>query len=495
MLSEAKHRQPNDRKIQRLLCATLLLAYGYFFFIGGNDNVTIRLAMVHAIVEEGRLEVDHFISPNLIDKAEFNGHFYCDKAIGASLLAVPVAWLTRTVATALGVQPEFVETPQGLRRIDMRRLYVTYCATLLVIAVPTVFACLLLYRLLTDFDPDTTNRLWTTLSYGLGTFAWIYSTWFFGHQLAAAMAFIAFYVIYKMRRDGVRPAWLFLSGLAAGYSFLSDYPCAVVVAVLGLYAFYSVQCSMSNVQSESRSLVIGHWSLVIRRWSFYAIGALLPVIVLMWYNWACFGNPLDTGYKHESNPYFREQMARGLMGIHLPKLDALYGITLSPRRGLFFSCPFLLFGFAGWVALWRRGFRAESLVCAVIVGTFFFINASYYLWWGGTVYGPRFLVPCLPFLAFPVIFALRLWSLPVKLLMVVSMLIQCVVVLTSPNMAENLQNPLIEESLTRLALGQSNATLLAFVGIENSVSWLPFLTGMLLCFALLYRAAKDSFKF
>lgn len=491
MSSAVSPPQPNssrrDRAVSRWLGATLLLAYGYFFFAGGNDNVTIRIALVHAIVETGRLEVDRFIDPNLIDKAEFNGHFYCDKAIGASLLAVPVAWAVRHIATMAGVQPQWVETPRGLRRIDLRRLYVHYFASLFVVALPTILACLLLYRFLEDFDSDATNRLWTTLGYGLGTCAWIYATWFFGHQLAASLAFVAFYLIYRMRRDGFRGGGLFLSGLAAGYSFLSDYPCAVVVVVLGLYALDGLRQTAG--QRDHRSVVTwswGQWSIV-SRLALYVLGAALPVLVWLCYNWMCFGNPLDTGYKHESNPYFREQMARGFMGIHLPKLEAFYGITLSPRRGLFFSSPFLLFGFAGWLALWRRGWRAEAFVCAAVVGTFFLVNSSYYLWWGGAVYGPRFLVPCLPFLAFPVIFALRLWSLPVKLLMVFSMGVQGVVVLTSPNMPEHLSNPL-GESLRRLMHGEANSSLMTFFNVEGGATWLPFGAGMLLCLVLLHRA-------
>ncbi|MCS6862389.1 MAG: hypothetical protein NZT92_18965, partial [Abditibacteriales bacterium] len=335
------------------------------------------------------------------------------------------------------------------------------------------------------------------------TCAWIYSTWFFGHQLAASLAFAAFYLIYRMRRDGFHAAGLFLSGLAAGYSFLSDYPCAVVVVMLGLYALDGVRRQTPGQQTTRpqdrrpqdheatpiRPVVGGRWSVVSGRLALYVLGAALPVLILMGYNWACFGNPLDTGYKHEFNPYFREQMARGFMGIHLPKLEAFYGITLSPRRGLFFSSPFLLFGFAGWLALWRGGWRAEALVCAIVVGTFLLINSSYYLWWGGAVYGPRFLVPCLPFLAFPVIFALRLWALPVKLLMVFSMGVQCVVVLTSPNMPEHLSNPL-GESLRRLAHGETNSNLMTFFNVEGGTAWLPFAAGMLLCLLGLYRCVK-----
>jgi hypothetical protein len=79
-----------ERRISWLLFGTLLVAYAYFFYPGGNANVNVRVALVQAFALEGRPQIDHFIAPNNLDLAEYEGHYYCDKAIGVSLAGVPV---------------------------------------------------------------------------------------------------------------------------------------------------------------------------------------------------------------------------------------------------------------------------------------------------------------------------------------------------------------------------------------------------------------------
>jgi hypothetical protein len=77
---------------------------------------------------------------------------------------------------------------------------------------------------------------------------------------------------------------------------------------------------------------------------------------------------------------------------------ALWGILLSPYRGLFYSAPWLLLAIPGGVLLARRGARGEALVCAAIAVLFVWMNASLVDWPGGWAVGPRYLVPCIPFM-------------------------------------------------------------------------------------------------
>ena len=55
----------------------------------GGDNEDSRLALIAAVVERHRLDIDedHEMTK---DKAWYDGHYYSDKAIGTAVLGVPV---------------------------------------------------------------------------------------------------------------------------------------------------------------------------------------------------------------------------------------------------------------------------------------------------------------------------------------------------------------------------------------------------------------------
>jgi hypothetical protein len=92
----------------------------------------------------------------------------------------------------------------------------------------------------------------------------------------------------------------------------------------------------------------------------------------------------------------------GFMSLTAPHLDALWGITFSPFRGLFLLSPFLLYAVFG-LGLWARSRirRTEFWVVLLGVGTTFLFNISSIMWWGGFAVGPRYILPAVPFLILP----------------------------------------------------------------------------------------------
>src|SRR5436190_10729331 len=70
-----------------------------------NVNEQARLYLVKAVVEEGALDIDKGIQTygDLQDKATKDGHFYCDKPIGLSVVAVPVWFVLYHGGRLLGV--------------------------------------------------------------------------------------------------------------------------------------------------------------------------------------------------------------------------------------------------------------------------------------------------------------------------------------------------------------------------------------------------------
>jgi hypothetical protein len=70
----------------------------------------------------------------------------------------------------------------------------------------------------------------------------------------------------------------------------------------------------------------------------------------------------------------------------------LYGLVLSPGKGLFAYNPFLLLAIPGAVALWRRDRAATALLVGLMVARTL-LYARWSDWPGGIAWGPRFLMP------------------------------------------------------------------------------------------------------
>ncbi len=108
-----------------------------------------------------------------------------------------------------------------------------------------------------------------------------------------------------------------------------------------------------------------------------ALAALTPLAA---YNLAVYGGLFSQGYAHlRGAREFVTGMGRGVEGVGVPSLTALWGITFSPYRGLFVLSPFLLLAFPGFVAMWRRpAHRPAALLCACAAGAMLLFNGGYY---------------------------------------------------------------------------------------------------------------------
>lgn len=123
-------------------------------------------------------------------------------------------------------------------------------------------------------------------------------------------------------------------------------------------------------------------------------GAALGALPLLAWNTLAFGDPLEQGYGPKP---FDTNVALGL-----------YGLLLSPSRGLLVYAPYLGFAIASLALAWRRpGAVAERLrgLSLVWLATLL-LYAAYAEWWGGRVFGARFLDDLAP-----VLFAALAWGI------------------------------------------------------------------------------------
>lgn len=124
------------------------------------------------------------------------------------------------------------------------------------------------------------------------------------------------------------------------------------------------------------------------------VGAAIGVIPLLVYNQVAFGNPLEQGY--------------GTKPFDTSPLVGLYGLLLSPSRGLLVYEPYVVFAFATVVLLRPdRDFLEQRLLSLVYAwAATAILYATYAEWWGGRVFGPRFLDDLAP-----VLFVLLAWGI------------------------------------------------------------------------------------
>ncbi len=115
-------------------------------------------------------------------------------------------------------------------------------------------------------------------------------------------------------------------------------------------------------------------------------GALPGIALLLVHNWVKTGHPLRTGYQSGQLGLFDGDL-----------LSGLFGLLLSPGRGLVFYAPPLLLGVLGIHRAWQTERRLTVLV-GLTAAVVTLISAKYPVWHGGYCYGPRYLVPLIPML-------------------------------------------------------------------------------------------------
>lgn len=315
------------------------------------DNVVTRWALTRSLCDHGSIEIDRYEFLTS-DKASTDGHFYCDKAVLLSVAALPVC----LASSALGaVEPE---EPEGLlsdpARIISERILTGGSLLLLLLLIGSV----------------TGGGSLPLIAVGLGSILLPYSSIFYAHVPAAALLLLSW---YQQQRG--RHAW---SDAAGCLACALEFPVAALFAVLLLYRRKAA------------------WSMAgAARLIAFALLAFIPQFT---HNWLAFGSPLRMGYSLESSTAF-EGMGSGFFGFGVPDLHRLALLTISPERGLFFYMPWAALGLAGFftgrsLAETLRRDPGPVLVCLYIV-----LFSSYYMPSGGWAFGPRHLIPVIPFLA------------------------------------------------------------------------------------------------
>ncbi|MBN1961473.1 MAG: hypothetical protein JW841_11045 [Deltaproteobacteria bacterium] len=196
----------------------------------------------------------------------------------------------------------------------------------------------------------------------------------FGHLLAGAILVAALYAFNSKQ-------WL-LSGFLIGLALLTEYTCGLALPI---------------------------WVVAVgfreRRWSpiVAMIGGVIPSgIILAVYNTQVFGNPVAMSYSFVSDPSFVAM--KDSFGFGWPKISNLRRLLFGEFRGLaLYGTGYLVLVFIWIVRTFRDAIHNNQYYfflqiakspAAMFGIAMWLVNGSYYMWYGGSCFGPRHLIPC-----------------------------------------------------------------------------------------------------
>ncbi|MFN8530879.1 MAG: hypothetical protein U0670_19925 [Anaerolineae bacterium] len=350
----------------RWLVFSLLLGSCLIFASNKPDSLDGEavLAVSAAIVRTGSPDMnaiaysDWIMPPSAgMGRTGLDGATYAKKGISPTLALIPfvvaadvLPWLT-TRATAMLFNP-----------------------------IVTALTGCILYDLIRRLRARPRTALVLSLLYGWATFALVYAKTLFGEPLTALLLTIAVkqvldYADQFRARDAM---WIGLcAGLLAGINtiYVLYAPLfAVALLVPHLIGGSADERHTYRIQQGVSSLIA------------FGVPVMVCGAVLGLFNLARFGSFVESGYRFSEGEGF----------IH-PITTGLYGLFLSPYRGLFWYSPLLLLAIPGGIALLRSvRTRWVTIFLIVLIAAQALMFASWWSWHGGVVWGTRFLVPVVP---------------------------------------------------------------------------------------------------
>lgn len=220
---------------------------------------------------------------------------------------------------------------------------------------------LLLLRFVVKLGYPLRTGFVVALSFGLATFALAYAKTLFGEPLAGLLLLVAVMAIYRHS-----PRDLLIAGTALG----------LLVGVNTVYVVFVPVAALLLVRGRD-------WRALIR----LGLPVAVAILLLGAYNAARFGDPLNGGYHLSDGEGFTVPLGIGM-----------YGLFLSPYRGIVWYSPLLLLALPGGLMLRKthRWLAGAILMLVLLQGLAF---ATWWSWHGGVVWAPRFLLPVVPLIA------------------------------------------------------------------------------------------------
>lgn len=361
-----------------LLLGVYLLTHGGDFFV--SDGV-VMLRTTESIVERHTVEVAPDAGLTQIVPGR-DGKFFSKYGLGQPLAATIPFWLAQRL------HPVFFEY-MWHRGVEG---YFVSLFNQFVTALTGAVVFLLARRL--GAGPRMAALL--ALAWGLCTLAWPYSKTFFSEPLFTLCLVICALGLLAYRQTSTtwRFAWLAVGAAGLGYALLTRISGATLVPLFVAYAAWAALAhpegaALRAVFRRDRTWLGAGWE---KQAAAAALAFGLPLLMalgaILYHNWLRFDDVFNNGY---AGAGFENE------GFTTPLHEGLAGLLLSPGKSLFLFVPLTALAVVAWPRFWRAQ-RANAALYGALFLVTLVQTALWWAWWGGWSWGPRFLVPTLPFL-------------------------------------------------------------------------------------------------
>ncbi|NNG15089.1 MAG: hypothetical protein HKM89_01325 [Gemmatimonadales bacterium] len=392
------------RQMSTRLFLTCWVIYGLHF---ATDFVREHFLVV-SIAEQGTFRLDeyHGLHPDIFQLPDGHAHHGANPGI-SMIAAIPYFLLrpvtdrivrrelaargedTNTTASYQDQRPARVRFYKEVRRrgLDVKFGLVGFITMMLCMAPLTALSVVAMFRVLGGTGLSNRIALGGAFLYAFGTPVFLRTAYLNQNLAVGVFGFLAFALLWdpgRRSRLSKRVRYT-LSGLLAGLALLCDYSGGMMLALCGVYAV-------------ARGRDDASWAEAIRTSTWYALGAIGPILVLWFYQWSAFGSPFYPP-QHHMPPV--EWSDLGYQGVTGPNQDLFWVLLLDPRFGLFITAPMLLLAlFAPWLNAKKMSivpWRETAFVLAVAVAFVIFFSGVQYTQIQ-YITGIRYLVPIIPFL-------------------------------------------------------------------------------------------------
>ncbi|MCX7918411.1 MAG: hypothetical protein N3A72_02150 [bacterium] len=277
--------------------------------------------------------------------------------LGFSIVTIPMYLLLKFIAQQTGI---------------FQFESIARAAPMLTNVLITALTCTLLFSFGNQLFRNKRIAFFITAIYGLATMAWPYSRYDFSEPLAGLCIFGAIYTLFLFQQ-GKQNYWLVISSLAISFALFTR---IVEVISLPFWFLYLYQLLKEKKATVSKRFFIQIF-----------LPLILTGIAYFWYNYYRYGNIFTTGYGLDLRI---QTLVRNF-------LPGLYGLLLSPGKGLFWYNPPLLLFLTSIPIVYNRDrslfYCANGIILAHLV-----TYSAWTAWEGGWCWGPRLLLPILPWL-------------------------------------------------------------------------------------------------